>query len=125
MHLTAIYSRSNLILGSVLLFFILILSSNILLWLVSGLALLIAVHCIFDPRQIYPALLWYVGFNWLTIVCGILGADLIGVDLSQPHYDPYFEPYLQPAVLKSLLSLIAVAVGIAIAVRAGGSLNKL
>jgi hypothetical protein len=85
--------------------FILLGSSNVLLWLASGVALLIGVLLLWTQWST-PVLLWVVGMNWLPVIADIGLADLGGRNLLETNGG-----YEAEAVFLSLCSMIALALG--------------
>ena len=85
--------------------FILLGSSNVFLWLVSGIALFIAVLLLWTQWST-PVLLWVAGMNWLPVITDIGLADLSGHNLLNTNGG-----YRAEAILLSLCSMVALALG--------------
>jgi hypothetical protein len=85
--------------------FILLGSSNVLLWFASGVALFVGVLLLWTQWST-PVLLWVVGMNWLPVIADIGLADLGGQNLLDTNGG-----YRAEAILLSLCSMVALALG--------------
>ena len=85
--------------------FILLGSSNVLLWLASGVALLIGVLLLWTQWST-PVLMWVVGMNWLPVIADIGLADFGSQNLLETNGG-----YRAEAILLSLCGTVALALG--------------
>jgi hypothetical protein len=121
MNWSIIFSQSNILIAVGTLLLVLVVSSNVWLWIAGFAALAVAVLLVFDRKRNYPALLWVVSYNWLGIAGAIVTADLIGLD----YVDALIGPYRIQAILLNLIALIVFAAGIASSTRLRGSVRIL
>ena len=91
-------------------------SPNVELWAACLLLPPAVVWILGEPRA-YPALVWVIGLNWLSIAAEVLRADLSGQSVTEG----WFGPYDEQAVLIGLSALLAIALGMRWGVRFGGS----
>ena len=116
MNWRSVFSQFNLMLAAGLGIILVATSYNVRLWLIALGVLIVAAVPTFFQKQVFPALLWVIGFNWLGIATAILGADLKGLGLVELP----FGVYRVQAVNLNLIALIAFSLGIVASVRFRG-----